>query len=301
LALSGRARLERWPRIALEDLHRFASLAAGTFVTIHVVAIAIDAYLPFSLASLIVPFISSYRPVWVGIGIVTMELMVAVAISNRLRDRKLSYATWRKIHYATFAVWTGATIHSLGSGTDRSTVWLVAMEVVAAATVVGLLAWRIARTRMRDGVRGDVAGATLAGGAAAATLVLVLALGPLHAKATPWNAASFSDELNGRITRTTASTRGIVSLTATGKGDQSVLVRADLLIAPAHLESTSFQMEYLPSGDICRGTVARIADDGAGFTAQCVMRGGQRRVVRASWPITQGLELRGGRLVSSPG
>src|SRR5947208_8268663 len=128
MTMASRRRVERWPRIAIEDVHRFVAFAAGTFVVIHIVAIAIDAYLPFSLQSLVVPFISRYRPAWVGLGIVAAELMLAVAITNRLRNRVLPYATWRKIHYATFAVWGTATVHGLGSGTDRSTFWLVAIE-----------------------------------------------------------------------------------------------------------------------------------------------------------------------------
>jgi sulfoxide reductase heme-binding subunit YedZ len=297
LTMSSRRRVERWPRIALEDVHRFAGLATGTFVAIHIASIAIDAYLPFSLQSLVVPFISSYRPAWVGIGIVAAELMAALAITNRLRDRKLSYATWRKLHYGSFAVWGGATIHGLGSGTDRSSAWLVAIEVAAAGSVLGMLAWRIVQPRMRAGA--DVASAPALAAATGATLVLVLALGPLSAHPKPWNAAKFSDTLSGQISRRSASTRGIVSLAGSGKGDQNVLVRADLLIAPAHLLGTAFQMEYLPSGDVCRGTVTQIAGNGRGFAARCHMKDGKPRFIRASWPVSSGLALAGGTLTST--
>jgi sulfoxide reductase heme-binding subunit YedZ len=297
LAISSRRRVERWPRPAIEEVHRFASLTAGSFVAIHVVAVAIDAYLPFSLASLVVPFIADYRPVWVGIGVVAAELMVAIAITNRLRDRRISYATWRKFHYATFAVWAGATLHGLGSGTDRSTAWLVAIEIAAAGAVAGMLAWRVQQPRARAGR--DVSGVVVGAAAGAATVVMILALGPLQSHRKPWNAANFTASLSGQISRRTAATRGIVSLAATGRGDQDVIVRADLLIAPAHLVSTAFQMEYLPSGDVCAGTVTRIADDGRGFTARCRMPGGARRFVRVSWPTAAGLALAGGRITSS--
>jgi sulfoxide reductase heme-binding subunit YedZ len=297
LAMSSKQRVERWPRIAIEDVHRFASMAAGTFVTIHVVAIAIDAYLPFSLKSMVVPFISHYRPAWVGLGIVAAELMVAVAITNRMRDRRLSYKTWRKLHYATFAVWTGATIHGLGSGTDRSTFWLIGIEVAAAGAVLAMLAWRILQPRIRAGQ--DVGWIAAAAAAVAATVVLVLALGPLRAHPKQWNAARFSEDLIGRISRRTASTRGIVSLAGRGKGNQNVLVRADLLLAPSRLLNTSFQMEYLPSGDLCRGTVTQIAPDGRGFDASCRMRNGAARHVRASWGDSAGLELAAGTIEST--
>ena len=105
LTMSSRRTLERWPRFALEDVHRFGGLLVGTFIAIHVVTIAIDSYLPFSFAAIVVPFVSSYRPLWVALGIVAAELLLALAITNRLRDR-MPYARWRAFHYANFAVWT---------------------------------------------------------------------------------------------------------------------------------------------------------------------------------------------------
>ena len=61
LALSGRARLRHWPRFAVEDVHHFAGLLAGTFVGIHVLALLLDTYVPFSLAQILVPGTASYR------------------------------------------------------------------------------------------------------------------------------------------------------------------------------------------------------------------------------------------------
>ena len=73
--MSSRRKLERWPRFALEEVHRFGGILVGTFVVIHVVTIAIDSYLQFSLAAMLVPFAASYRPFWVALGIVAAELL----------------------------------------------------------------------------------------------------------------------------------------------------------------------------------------------------------------------------------
>ena len=297
LQMSTKRKLKRWPRIALEDVHRFAAFAAGAFVVIHIAAIAIDSYLPFSLTSLVVPFISRYRPAWVGIGIVAAELMLAVAIANRLRGRLLSYDAWRKTHYATFAVWTGGTIHGIASGTDRSAFWLMALMGVSAGAVAGMTAWRVLQPRIRAGH--DIGFIPGLAGAVAAAGLLVLALGPFKVHTKPWNAATFSDELTGSIQRRAASIRGIVSLAGQGTGDQRVLVRADLLLAPARLLNTSFQMEYLPSGDVCRGRVTQIAQDGLGFDATCALGDGHTRSVHASWLQAEGPDLSGGTLESS--
>ena len=297
LQMSAKRRSKRWPRIAIEDVHRFAAFATGTFVVIHIVAIAIDSYLPFSFQSLVVPFIAKYRPAWVGLGIVAAELMLAVAIANRLRGRVLSYDTWRKTHYATFAVWGFGTIHGIASGTDRSSVWLIALEVVGAGAVIGMTVWRIVQPRIRAGA--DLGWLPAALGAGAAAVVLVLALGPFKIHTKPWNAANFSENLAGSISRRNGSTRGIVSLAGTGSGNQRVLVRADLLLAPTQLVDTAFQMEYLPSGDLCRGRVDRIAEDGLGFYASCTLDNGDNRSIHASWSEGAGTSFDSGLIEST--
>ncbi len=146
LTLSGRANLGTWPKFVVTEMHRFGSLLVGVFVGIHVLAIALDSYTPFSLRQLVVPFASAYRPFWVALGIVAAELLVAVAVTNALKSR-ISYRLWRRAHYATFLVWGGATVHGLGAGTDSGSLWLAALYAVAVGFVTGALAWRIARRR----------------------------------------------------------------------------------------------------------------------------------------------------------
>ena len=141
LTLSGRARLERWPRFAVEDVHRFVGLLASGFVGIHVVGLLVDTYVPFSLSQVLVPFTSSYRPLATGLGVVGMELLAALAIANRYRKR-LSYRFWRRTHYLNFAVWSLALVHGIVSGTDSGAPWGVLLYGIAAASVAGLLTWR---------------------------------------------------------------------------------------------------------------------------------------------------------------
>jgi hypothetical protein len=112
-------------------------------------------------------------------------------------------------------------------------------------------------------------------------VVVGLGLGPLRFRPSPWNAPSFAETLTGRVVRLAGVSRGIVSLAGEGLGRQRVLVRADLLIAPRKVLKTSFQMEYLPSGALCTGTVTKV--HALGFTAVCHLRDGARRVVGAQW------------------
>ena len=141
LALSGRARLGLWPRFAVEDVHRFADLLAGTFVGIHVLALLLDTYVPFSLAQILVPGTASYRPLPTALGVVAVELLAALAVANHYRKR-LPYRLWRRAHYLNFAVWALALVHGIASGTDSGTPWAVALYALAAGAVAGLLVWR---------------------------------------------------------------------------------------------------------------------------------------------------------------
>ena len=231
-------------------------------MAIHVVAVAIDAWLPFSLASLVVPFTTRYRPIWVGLGIAAAELLVALAVTNHYR-RRLTYRFWRRAHYLNFAVWTGATLHGLGSGTDRSSPWLLTTFAAAASAVSAAVVWRIGRKR--TGTRLGLLACLAA--VVAAAVVVGIGRGPLRFKPNPWNAARFTETLTGHVAQLNGTTRGIVSMAGEGQGHQRVLIRADLLIAPQKLLKTSFQMEYLPSGELCNGTVTAVHP--TGFAAIC--------------------------------
>ena len=292
LALAGRApgrgRWRRWPMFAVEDVHRAGGLLVGTFVAIHVLTIAIDSVLPFSLGQLVVPLASRYRPVWVALGIVAAELLLALAITNHYRDR-MPRRWWRGAHFANFAVWTAATLHGMGSGTDRSAPWMMAVFAASVAAIAGAAAWRLAAAgklppRLRPA-------GTLSAGGTAALLALGLLAGPLHAHPRPWNATAFADTLGGRIVQQSAATRAIVSMAGQGAGRQNVLVRADLLVAPGRLENTSFRMEFLPSGAICTGRVSAVRR--FGFEARCRMPDGSRRRVHAQWRLESSARLRG--------
>ncbi len=293
LTMAAKRTFGGFPRFTVEDVHRFGGLLVGSFVAIHVITIAIDSWLPFSLQSLLVPFVSRYRPLWVGLGAAAMELLVALAITNHYRDR-LQYSFWRRAHYLNFAVWGAATLHGLGSGTDRSAPWAIGLYALSASAVTAAVVWRLAR------VRGMRYGAGLSGLSAALGLLLIvgLGIGPLHFRPKPWNATRFTEPLTGHIAQLNGVSRGIVSMAGEGHGEQRVLVRADLLIAPRKLLKTAFQMEYLPSASRCSGTVTRVHS--VSFTARCRLPDGARRFIEAHWLVGESADLVGGVISVHP-
>jgi hypothetical protein len=276
LGLGGKAQSRAWPRFSIEDVHRFGGLLLGSLIGIHVLTIAADSFLPFSLTQLLVPFTSSYRPLWTGLGIGAAELLVALAITNHYR-RRLPYSFWRKAHYLNFAVWALASVHGLMAGTDRGATWLALLYAVSVAVVAGLLTWRFGGHVLRS-PRVATAGLVAVVGLSA------LILGPLHHSAAAWNSSHVDESLTGSVIRNGTELQQIVSFVGQAGRPQRLLVRADLLVTPQRLESTSLQLEYLPSGDVCRGRVTNVG--GASFEGTCHLPNGQHRTIDASWEPT---------------
>ena len=272
LTLGGKAQTRRWPRFSVEDVHRFGGLLVGSLLGVHILAIAGDSFLPFSLTQLLVPFTSSYRPLWTGLGIAAAELLVALAITNHYRKR-LPYRFWRKAHYLNFAVWGLASVHGLMSGTDRGTTWLAILYGLSVASAVTLLVWRFGGSRRVPRI------ATT--GAVTVIALPLLIIGPLRHSAPLWNAARVNESLTGSVIRNGTQTQQIVSFVGQAASPQKLLIRADLLVAPGTLEKTSLQLEYLPSGDVCRGRVANVG--GESFSGSCRLSNGEQRTVEASW------------------
>jgi predicted ferric reductase len=145
LTLSGRAQPPGWPRFAVEDVHRFVGMLAGIFILVHAGALLVDRYLPFSLSQILVPGTSPYRPVSVAFGVIAAELLLALALTNRYR-KSLPHRFWRRAHYLNFAVWLLGLAHGLAAGTDRATIWALALYIGTAAVVAGLTAGRFTDT-----------------------------------------------------------------------------------------------------------------------------------------------------------
>lgn len=142
LMLSGRARLEHWPRFALEDVHRFLGILAGTFVVVHGGALLLDSVVPLSLSQLLVPGTDSYRPLAVACGVVGAELLAALAVTNHYRKR-VPYRWWRRAYMLNFAVWALAVVHGLTAGTDATTTWALVLYAGSAWFVLALLVHRM--------------------------------------------------------------------------------------------------------------------------------------------------------------
>ena len=140
----------RWPRFAVDRIHRDISLLVLVVIAIHVVTTVLDGFAPITLLDGLVPFLSAYRPIWLGLGTLAFDVLLAVAITSLLR-RRIGFRTWRIVHWAAYASWPIAAFHSVGAGTDAASSWLLAVTLACTAVVVVAAAVRIARANVASG------------------------------------------------------------------------------------------------------------------------------------------------------
>ncbi len=150
ILLSLKWRTDAWPRFITVELHPFVQLVAGIFLLIHIVSVLLDTFIQFSLAGILIPLVSTYRPVWLSFGIVAMYLGIALALSSYLK-KFIGYRAWRTMHYGGFAVWLLALVHGVTTGSDTRAPWATALYAGSALLVTGLLAIRFGGVPIRLG------------------------------------------------------------------------------------------------------------------------------------------------------
>ncbi len=122
------------------DFHEFLSLLGLGFVLLHVLVLMLDKYLPFSLIQILVPFIDTYRPLWVGLGIMGFYIFVLVTITFYIR-RMIGTRAFRSIHILSLLGYVGATLHGLYAGTDSALPITRLLYIVTALIVIFLTAY----------------------------------------------------------------------------------------------------------------------------------------------------------------
>lgn len=120
---------------ALFGLHQTLIWIAVSMLVLHAGALVLDPVMRFGVVNVLVPGTAPWRPVAVAAGIVAGWLMLALALSFRVR-RRIGQRRWRLAHYASFAAFALALGHGLNTGTDlKGTPGLVIAGVVAAPVV----------------------------------------------------------------------------------------------------------------------------------------------------------------------
>ncbi|ARF53335.1 ferric reductase-like transmembrane domain-containing protein [Streptomyces gilvosporeus] len=177
IAVGGRYAPRRLARFEIGALHRNLSVLTLVFLALHIMTAIADTFVHLGWLVTVVPFASSYRTLWLGLGTVAFDLMLAVAATSAVRLR-LGQRRWKAVHWLGYAAWPVALFHAAGTGTDTRLSPQLALYAGCVAVVVAAVGWRLYRAGP-----GRLA-ARLSAGAAAVVMPLVLAVflnwGPLQ-------------------------------------------------------------------------------------------------------------------------
>jgi predicted ferric reductase len=114
------------------DFHEFISLLSIGFTLLHIFVLTIDRFLPYTPMQILIPFLSPYRPFWVGVGVIAFYISLLVTVTFYLR-KKIGVKTFRSIHILSLFGYLGVTLHGLYAGTDSP---LIAMQLLYKATAL---------------------------------------------------------------------------------------------------------------------------------------------------------------------
>ena len=131
-----------WPRFLTTGLHRNVSLTAVIFLALHIVTAVVDPFTHLGWLAAVVPFSSYYRTFWLGLGVVAFELLLAISVTSLIRGF-IGHAAWRAVHWLAYASWPVAVIHSLGTGTDTWSAWMLVIVVACSLSVLGAVGARL--------------------------------------------------------------------------------------------------------------------------------------------------------------
>jgi methionine sulfoxide reductase heme-binding subunit len=134
----------RWPRFTIDLLHRDVSLLVIAVLVVHIITSVLDSFAPIKLTDAIIPLASSYRPIWMGLGALAFDLLLALVITSLVR-RRLGYRAWRAVHWLAYASWPVAVLHGLGTGSDTKSLWMLILTVVCVAAVLIAVGARLGR------------------------------------------------------------------------------------------------------------------------------------------------------------
>jgi methionine sulfoxide reductase heme-binding subunit len=124
----------------LRALHEALSLMTLAMVALHGASLLGDAFLNPGLKGIAIPFVSAYRPLWTGLGIIGGYGLAALGLTYYLRDR-IGAARWKRLHRFTALFWVLAIVHTIGAGSDAAQLWFLVASgalVIPATLLLGL-------------------------------------------------------------------------------------------------------------------------------------------------------------------
>ena len=128
------------------DLHRWLGGLAVGFLVLHIAGLLLHSYLRFTIADVLVPGHSAWRPGSVALGVVAAWTLVAVE-GTSLAMKKLPKKVWRGIHLTSYATFWLTSLHAAFAGSDRSTFLYQITALGSIVAVAWAAMYRVANRR----------------------------------------------------------------------------------------------------------------------------------------------------------
>jgi cytochrome b561 len=111
---------------AANAFHAFVASTGLALLAVHLVLLVVDSYMPFAPLDVLVPMRSTFRPLALTAGVVSMYAIVLVMVSSWTRS-KMSTRLWRTIHLLAVPAFVLALLHGVFAGTDTQRPWMIAL------------------------------------------------------------------------------------------------------------------------------------------------------------------------------
>jgi methionine sulfoxide reductase heme-binding subunit len=129
-------------RLRSLNFHCWISLQALIFAFLHGIALLFHRYIRFSFADVFVPFHSSFEPLLVGLGTVSLYLMI-ILVSTSYARKYISQKAWRTIHFLNIALYIFSIVHAFYLGTDLKSGLLREIFIWANGVLILLLIYNM--------------------------------------------------------------------------------------------------------------------------------------------------------------
>jgi predicted ferric reductase len=144
IAVGGRYAPQPLARFEISNLHRNLSVMTLVFLVIHILTSIADTFVHLGWFVAVIPFSAAYRTLWLGLGTVAFDLLLAVAATSAVRLR-LGHHRWKSVHWLAYAAWPFAIFHGAGTGTDTQLSLQLVLYALCLLTVIAAVCWRLYR------------------------------------------------------------------------------------------------------------------------------------------------------------
>lgn len=120
---------------ALRGLHDYTTVLWIPLAGLHLSSLLLDRTARVGLLDLVIPFHSSYGTLAIGLGAVSVDLLLLVTVTAFLK-RRMNKDVWLWLHRLAYVAFAAIFLHAVLSGTDFSDPVVSAITWAAAAMLL---------------------------------------------------------------------------------------------------------------------------------------------------------------------